>query len=65
MLVEMGGRWPSTYVSSMQAAVELADEISRDTKMVVLSPASSSFDAYRSYAHRGEVFTEAVQALEA
>ena len=29
----------------------------------ILSPAASSFDAYRSFIHRGEVFQEAVKAL--
>jgi UDP-N-acetylmuramoylalanine--D-glutamate ligase len=31
---------------------------------VLLAPACSSFDMFRSYAHRGDVFSEAVRALK-
>ena len=30
---------------------------------VLLSPACASFDMFRDYAHRAEIFTEAVSAL--
>lgn len=36
-----------------------------DFGIVSLSPACSSFDMFRSYAHRGEVFQQAVAALKA
>lgn len=48
---------------SMEAAVEQALALAQEGDAVLMSPACSSFDMFRSYAHRGEVFTEAVRAL--
>ena len=31
--------------------------------IVLLSPACASFDMFKSYAHRGDVFQDAVKAL--
>lgn len=53
-------------VEGMEAAVALGFELAKKEGVladVVLSPASSSFDMFRSYAHRGEVFQQAVRAL--
>ena len=53
-------------VASMEEAVSRGFELARGADMladVVLSPASSSFDMFKSYAHRGEVFQRAVRAL--
>ena len=33
------------------------------TDLVLLSPACASFDQFRSYGHRGDVFCELVEAL--
>jgi UDP-N-acetylmuramoylalanine--D-glutamate ligase len=49
--------------SSMEQAVSLAASLVGDAGDVVLSPACSSFDMFKSYAHRGEVFQAAVAAL--
>lgn len=48
---------------SMEEAVEKAHRVAGQGGTVVLSPACSSFDMFRSYAHRGEVFQQAVEQL--
>ena len=49
--------------SDMDEAVELAASLAERGDAVVLSPACSSFDMYRDYAHRAEVYRTAVQVL--
>jgi UDP-N-acetylmuramoylalanine--D-glutamate ligase len=49
--------------SSMEEAVRIAVASLDGAGDVVLSPACSSFDMFKSYAHRGEVFQAAVRAL--
>lgn len=53
----------STFVSSMADAVTAAARIAQPGDTVLLSPACASFDMFSGFAHRGEVFTAAVQAL--
>jgi UDP-N-acetylmuramoylalanine--D-glutamate ligase len=48
---------------SMEKAVELGRFLAAPGDAVVLSPACSSFDMFRNYAHRGDTFAEAVQKL--
>lgn len=47
--------------SSMEDAVEKALELAQTPSSIVLSPACSSFDMFKSYAHRGEVFAQAAR----
>jgi UDP-N-acetylmuramoylalanine--D-glutamate ligase len=49
--------------ADLEAAVALAAAGARAGDAVVLSPACSSFDMFRDYRHRGEVFRRAVEAL--
>ena len=49
--------------SSMEEAVRRAADFARAGDTVLLAPACSSFDMFRSYAERGEVFQRAVHAL--
>lgn len=51
--------------SSMEAAVNKAREKAREGDVVLLSPACASFDMFKDYAHRGNVFAECVRKLEA
>jgi UDP-N-acetylmuramoylalanine--D-glutamate ligase len=51
------------YAESMQEAVEKAAALSQPGDAVLLSPACASFDMFRNYVHRGEVFEDAVKSL--
>ncbi len=48
----------------LAAAVRLAHTIARAGQAVILSPMCSSFDMFRDYKHRGDVFKAAVLALK-
>jgi UDP-N-acetylmuramoylalanine--D-glutamate ligase len=58
---------PVEQCESLQAAVARAAQLATARDAVLLSPACASFDMFRNYGHRGEVFVEAVKdlALEA
>ena len=48
---------------TLQAAVKRAAKLAQKGDAVLLSPACASFDMFRDYAHRGEVFAKAVRDL--
>ncbi len=58
------GQLPHASAVSMAEAVAAARGFADPGDLVLLAPACSSFDQYRSYAQRGDRFTEAVLALE-
>jgi len=60
----LGGYTEITEVSSMEDAVGMAHERSIPGDTVLLSPACSSFDMFDSYAHRGDVFCQAVRKIQ-
>ncbi len=51
------------FASDMADAVARADALAKDADAVLLSPACASFDMFRNYVHRAEVFIDAVRAL--
>jgi UDP-N-acetylmuramoylalanine--D-glutamate ligase len=51
-------------MASMQEAVFAAARAARRGDTVLLSPACASFDMFRDYGHRGDVFAAAVRELE-
>jgi UDP-N-acetylmuramoylalanine--D-glutamate ligase len=52
---------PMRRAASMEEAVSAAAALARPGDAVVLSPACSSFDMFRDYAHRADVFRAAVR----
>ena len=48
---------------TMEEAVTIAASLAKSGDAVLLSPACASFDMFRDYAHRGQVFVDAVKAL--
>jgi len=55
---------PKERAVSMEDAVAKARALAKPGDAVLLSPACSSFDMFRDYKERGDVFASAVRALE-
>lgn len=53
----------SDYCETMTKAVKLANEMNEQGDVILLSPASASFDHYKNYKDRGDQFKEAVKNL--
>ncbi len=51
------------HAVDMSDAVQLASRLAQSGDAVLLSPACASFDMFRNYEHRAEVFVEAVQRM--
>ncbi len=59
----LGNETDTLVVDTLDEAVRAAATAAYAGDTVLLSPACASFDQFRSYAHRGEVFRAAVEAL--
>lgn len=59
----IGDRVEICYAKSMQEAVSMSDQLAKEQDSVLLSPACASFDMFKNFEHRGEVFTEIVMGL--
>jgi UDP-N-acetylmuramoylalanine--D-glutamate ligase len=55
---------PLLYAGDMPEAVRLAAAEAQPGEAVLMSPACASFDMFRNYVHRAEVFIAAVHELE-
>ncbi len=49
-----------TFVDDLELAVLTANEVGQAGDAILFSPASASFDMFKDFAHRGEVFTALV-----
>ena len=54
---------PLLDAATLPEAVELASQQAREGQAVLMSPACASLDMFKHYAHRAEVFCQAVQAI--
>ncbi|MCL6640433.1 MAG: UDP-N-acetylmuramoyl-L-alanine--D-glutamate ligase [Candidatus Rokubacteria bacterium] len=54
---------PVSAAPSLEAALELARAAARPGDVVLLSPACASFDMFRDFEHRGDVFKQLVGGL--
>ncbi|HEX8979568.1 MAG TPA: UDP-N-acetylmuramoyl-L-alanine--D-glutamate ligase [Parasulfuritortus sp.] len=61
----INGCCPVVRAETMAEAVQRAYDLSQPGDAVLLSPACASWDMFRNYAHRSEVFIAAVHALQA
>lgn len=57
----VGDAVPVARAKTMEEAVDAAAKMARPGDAVLLSPACSSFDMFKDYKHRGDVFVEAVK----
>ncbi len=55
---------PMTWFATMEAAIKQAQTIAHVGDVVLLAPATSSFDLYINYMQRGEDFKALVEALD-
>lgn len=54
---------PQYFVQSMAEAVQVAQQQAQEGDCVLLSPACASFDMFKNYMLRGQIFTQLVQGL--
>jgi len=59
----INNRVDTYFATTMADAVDQADQVAQAGDIVLLSPACASWDMFKHYAHRGEVFTECVDRL--
>jgi UDP-N-acetylmuramoylalanine--D-glutamate ligase len=52
------------HAADLPEAVNIAKKIAKTGDAVLLSPACASFDMFKNYVHRAEVFVEAVKQLQ-
>ncbi len=57
------GRIPVSFAASMDEAVQRCDAVAQSGDSVLLSPACASFDMFKNFEHRGQVFAEVVTKL--
>ncbi len=59
------GKVPYARCRTLDVAVARAAEMAKNGDVVLLSPACASFDQFKSFEHRGDVFCELVEKINA
>ncbi len=59
----LSGLVPTYRVTDMYAAIQKASIVAQAGDAVLLSPACASFDMFKGFAHRGEVFAKLVREI--
>jgi UDP-N-acetylmuramoylalanine--D-glutamate ligase len=60
----LSGALPLVESGTLDAAIQYGYRNGRAGDTVLLAPACASFDQFRSFEHRGEVFKQVVNQLE-
>jgi UDP-N-acetylmuramoylalanine--D-glutamate ligase len=60
---DLEGTAPIHHVTTMEEAVELGAKLANPGEIVLLSPACASFDMFKDYADRGDVFSALVRKM--
>jgi UDP-N-acetylmuramoylalanine--D-glutamate ligase len=60
----LGDLAPAEHARDMNEAVQKSQAFAKSGDVVLLSPGCASFDMFRDYGHRGDVFQEAVRGLK-
>lgn len=61
---ERAGFTAISEADSMREAVEIARGVAEPGDVIVLTPACASFDMFKSFEHRGQVFKEIVRGMQ-
>ncbi len=62
-VISAGGTMPIHYCTTYEEAVSTAKRVAKPGDVVLLSPASTSFDMFNSFEERGRLFKELVNKL--
>ena len=65
MAQALAGICPVHLSDDLRSAVRMSRCLAAAGDVVLLAPACASYDQFKDYAHRGEVFVQAVKELEA
>jgi UDP-N-acetylmuramoylalanine--D-glutamate ligase len=59
----IGDRVQVKFAKTMDEAITLSEQLAQPKDSVLLSPACASFDMFKNFEHRGQVFTDLVSQL--
>jgi len=63
MAAVLDNNFPTSFARTMDEAIHCADAAAKPGDSVLLSPACASYDMFKNFEHRGQVFMEIVEKL--